>query len=70
MLPMHPALADERIRDLHATADRYRLSALARGNQPTAWQRATTRAHTARIRLATWIRRGQLGPAPNYCTTC
>jgi hypothetical protein len=59
------ALADEHIRDLHRTAARYRLAALARCCQPATWRRAASRARTS---LSAWGRRGQLGPAANYCT--
>ena len=70
MLLMHPVLADEHIRDLHDAAARYRLNALARADKPTLWRRAATRAQAVRTLLATWVRRSQLGPTPNYCATC
>lgn len=61
------ALADERIRDMHASAAHSRLIALARCCQPSAWAHATTRAHAALTATAEWVRRGQLGPSGNYC---
>ena len=62
------AFADERIREMHATAARSRLIALARCCQPTTWVRAATRARATLAAATNWIRRGQLGPAANYCT--
>jgi hypothetical protein len=70
MLPMHPALAEEHLRDLRAAADRSRLVAFARSTSPTPRHRAVPGAAAALTRLSDWIRRGQLGPAPNYCVSC
>jgi hypothetical protein len=64
MLPMHPALAEEYIRDLHAAADRSRLLAIARCCHPATWRLAARRARSA---IGTWLRAGRLGPQPNYC---
>ena len=64
MLPMHPALAEEHIRDLHNAADRSRLVALARCCQPAAWASAVKRATNA---VRSWLHAGQLGPQPNHC---
>jgi hypothetical protein len=65
-------LADEHIRDLHASAARHRRAALARGHRPGTWRRVTTRATAALSSMGERVRRGQrgrLGPA-EPCPTC
>jgi hypothetical protein len=64
------AVAAERVRDLHAAAERYHRVALARAGRPSRFAAARAgiarSTHTARE----WFRRGQLGPVATTCITC
>jgi hypothetical protein len=65
MLPMTAALAEEHLHDLLSAADHSRLNALARRRHPAGWRLAARRARSA---VTAWVRAGQLGPQPNYCS--
>jgi hypothetical protein len=66
-LDITSALAAEHIHDLQLAGQRRRLAALARCCQPAAWKRAGGRIGATAASAAAWLRRGQLGPADNYC---
>jgi hypothetical protein len=64
------AVATERIRDMHRTADRNRRAALARPARPS-WPAMTATAIAPALSAARdLIRREQLGAVETYCATC
>ncbi|HET7310464.1 MAG TPA: hypothetical protein VFJ17_03975 [Mycobacteriales bacterium] len=60
------ALAAEHIRDLERSAARHN----AAPPRPAARHHAAGRVTAALARARDWVRRGQLGSAPNYCGAC